>query len=668
MVDELVRLTEAQKRVWVTQMMYPESKMFNIGGKAIMKGDIVPEILERAIKEFISLHDSLRIRIRYHNGSYMQYISKEQIEPIEYYDFSQYENPYSKLAILEGQCAVENFTFFDSRLYDFKIFRLSKDEVGYIVKFHHVVADGWSIEILSKGIQSLYSSIRYDKKADIQVEYSYPSYLKSEREYIGSDRYIKNKNFWNELFTPLPELYCIEGDATKAIRKQYMLPLELAEKIRKYVKATNISVSSFFIMIYLMYQYVMKNSLCTVVGIPVLGRDNRKEREIFGMFSNTLPMKFQIDENESCISMGKRIFSLFRKCIVHQKYPYNHLTSDLKLMSYENQRLFECCINYYNTSLTKQYDDIHIENTEFFNGEQEYPMQLIIREWGEREEIQLDVDYRIDLYTDEYVNNMYNAFLGIINGICDNSGQLVCDFKQFRIDYSLMNDFNKLSAKRNNNATIVRLIDKIAHEHSSSAALIDHDSSITYGELSSRSNVFAWYLKSKGIGHNDIIALCVEYSIDVVVAILGILKAGAAYLPLDSDIPLKRLEYILQDCKPAMVIKNSELQIDNLCSEICDLRDNNIIYDIEAPSIDESRLEESAYIIYTSGSTGKPKGVIISHRSLSNYINFAKRQYSVRENDIFPLYSSIAFDLTVTTIFTPLVSGASIAIYEKKES
>lgn len=666
MVDELVQLTEAQKRVWVTQMMYPESKMFNIGGKAIMKGDIVPDILESAIKEFISLHDSLRIRIRYHNGSYMQYISKEKIEAIEYYDFSQCENPYSKLADLEHQCAAESFIYLDSRLYDFKIFRLSENEVGYIVKFHHVIADGWSIELLSKRIQSIYSGIRRDRKADIPVECSYISYLEAEREYLGSDRYIKNKRFWNELFTPLPELYCIESDATNAIRKQYMLPKDITAKIRRYVKDTDISISCFFIMIYLLYQYMMKSSLCNVVGIPVLGRDNRKEREIFGMFSNTLPMRFQIDEKESIISMGKRVFSLFRRCIGNQKYPYNHLISDLRLMSYENQRLFECCINYYNTSLTKQYDDIHIENTEFFNGEQEYPMQLIIREWGEQEEIQLDVDYRIDLYTDEYVSSMYNAFLGIINEICDNSGQSVCDFRQCRADYSLMNAFNKLSVKRDNNATIVSLIDKIAYEHSSSAALIDHDSSITYGELSRRSNIFAWYLKSKGIGHNDIIALCVEYSIDVVVAILGILKAGAAYLPLDLDIPLKRLEYILQDSKPAMVIKNSELQIDNVCSEIWDLRDNIQLYDNEAPGIEESRLEDTAYIIYTSGSTGKPKGVTIAHRSLTNYINFAKRQYSVSKSDVFPLYSSIAFDLTVTTIFTPLASGASIAIYEKK--
>ena len=665
MTDRLFQLTEAQKRVWITQMIYPKSTMFNIGGKAVMKGDVNPYVLERAIKRFIDLHDSLRIRICFANNAYMQYISEEEIEDIKYYDFSLCETPYKKLEALEKQCATSLFDFFESKLYDFKIFRLSKDETGYIVKLHHVIADGWSIEILSEKIQSIYSDILHGRETDGVDCLSFFSHVEEESVYLNSSIYGRNKAFWKGILSPLPKLPYFEDESTAATRKQYMLPKEISKKIRAYVKKTYISLNCFFIMSYLIYRYITKNETNIIVGIPVMGRSGRKERKIFGMFTNTLPFRFVIDVNESCDNMRKRVFSLFKKCITHQKYPYNHLINDLNLMSFENCRLFECCINYYNTSLTRSYEDLSITNTEFFNGEQEYPMQLIIREWGQEDDIQIDIDYKTTLYSNAQVDKFYHDLLSIFNEICTNSDKMINQLKDINKNYDIMRHFNEMPIRIVYKDTIVHLINCASATYYNRIALEDCENRITYGEFVKRGNSFACFLQGHGIRSGDIVTICAEYSIDMLIAILGILKAGAAYLPLDPDIPIKRLQYILQDAKAALLITNIDLDLEDIHTKSLDLRKNTEILQCMDTKIDESQLDTPAYIIYTSGSTGMPKGVVVYHRSLSNYIMFAKRQYKVVPEDVFPLYSSIAFDLTVSTLFTPLVAGAKIKIYNK---
>lgn len=383
-----------------------------------------------------------------------------------------------------------------------------------------------------------------------------------------------------------------------------------------------------------------------------------------------MPLRICVDNKRTILDMVKMVNSELTSCFFNQKYPYDLLVQDLQLAQRGIQSLFQVCVNYYNTKLNSELNGLRIENNEFYNGNQTYSLQLVVKDWSDSNSLTLDFDYKISDYTNEQIEEMYSCMMKIIEWILVNPDMqlsgltLLSEQEKNELVYS----FNSTEKDYPKSKTIVQLFEEQVEKTPNRIAVSFGKINLTYEELNERSNQTAHFLREKGVCNGKIVGLMVTHSLEMVVGILAVIKAGGAYLPIDSEYPSERISYMLNDSGASLLLTNCK--IDNeieFNGQIVKLNDYNITHQLKSNPYTQNHPSDAVYVIYTSGSTGKPKGVIIEHQGLVNYIWWARKMYVKDDEDIFALYSSLSFDLTVTSVFTPLINGNRIVVYSQNE-
>lgn len=664
---DLYPLTHPQKRVWYLEKLYPDTSLYNIGGisKATCLLDL--ELLEEALNLFIQRHDGLRLRFCELNGEARQYIGAFQKVKLDFIDFSSAKDPeleLNKWATAEMRKA---FKLIDSSLYYFCIFKLNNQHSGFLGKFHHLIADGWSINILCAQVYEFYEKLLKGEPIEDDAEYSYLEYLQQEQKYLNSERCIKNRTFWMEKFQELPEPIFKDNIASIAgNRITYLLDKDVSFKIKEFVTQNKTSLNIFFIALVLIYLRKISQLSDLVIGTPVLNRSGEKEKKIFGMFTSTMPFRFDCDDNSTVSCLIEKISEELRRFYFNQKYPYDLLAQDLELKKKGYDNLFEVAVNYYNTKINTKTDRYIVETEEFYNGNQFYLLQLVIKDWAHQGNLSVEIDYKINVFTESQIELMFQCLLNLIKQIINDSSLRVRDLILLPADIrkKQLYQFNSSANDYPTQKTIYQLFEEQVLKSPNQVAVSFGKENLTYQELNHRSNQLARSLRNKGVTRDGIVGLMVTHSLETVIGILGIIKAGGAYLPIDPEYPADRIEYMLNDSECKILLTNCILDSQmNFKGEIIRLDDPGLFMGDGSNLEPINKPEDLVYIIYTSGSTGKPKGVMIEHRGLVNYIWWAKKVYVKDEQDAFALYSSLSFDLTVTSIFTPLIGGNRIVVY-----
>ncbi|BCJ96188.1 hypothetical protein acsn021_37570 [Anaerocolumna cellulosilytica] len=664
----LYPLTHPQKRIWYIEKIYPGTSLYNIGGTVRIKGDIDFCILEESINALIKNNDGIRLRFFEENAEAKQYISYYERVDLDFIDFSNNENPEDEFNSWVKKEARLPFTMENERLFYFALFKISNKDNGYLVKFHHIISDGWSINIMTESICDTYMKLLKGDDITSSIKHSYIDYIANEQKYLLSDRFLKNKLFWNEKFKVLPNGFLnMSSDTIEGKRKTFELEPVVSSKIKKFAADNKYSLNTFFIMLYLLYFYKTTQQEDIVIGTPVYNRSGKQEKSMFGMFTSTMPFRFTVDDNLNVMDTIIKVNKQLKECYFNQKYPYDLLIQDVELKKKGYDNLFNTCVNYYNTKLNSKLNSFPIENVEFYNGHQIYSMQLIIKEWSDSGNLTLEFDYKVNDYSDEQIEDMYARLLNLADSIIMNPFEklrnltLLCNDERKKLLYA----FNVTEAEYPKDKVIYQLFEQQVEKTPDSTAIYFNNIELTYRKLNEKANQLARYLVKKGIGKETIVGLLTNHSIETVIGILGILKAGGAYLPIDCNYPSDRINYMLKDSDSKALLTDIELSegID-FSGEIINL-DNQDLYTGDISNLEcINKPSDLVYVIYTSGSMGKPKGSMIEYQSLVNYIWWAKKMYIRNETEVFPLYSSLAFDLTVTSIFTPLISGSIIAVYD----
>lgn len=650
--------------------MYPSTAVHNIGGYARIKGSIDIDILKRSFEIFIEENNGVRLYLTEVEGEPMQYVSCFHKPNIQVLDFSKESLPEKTfLQWVEGE-AQKPFELIENPLFKIVIFKISANDIGYLIKFHHVILDGWSISLMTSQVKENYEKLIKVKIIDKQARPCYLDYLEQEEEYMLSKRFSKNKDFWNSKFDTLPDLNLLKSsDNLNGKRNTYVLDNVTSKMVRDYITENKYSLNTFFTAILLVFYYKLYKQNDMTIGVPVFNRAGKNDKNTIGMYTSSVPFRVTIKENNTVQQFIKEVNNELKKCLVNQKYPYNLLANDLELRKKGYSTLFTKCVNYYNTNHSTQFDGFAVENNEFYNGSQVYSFQLIIKEWLRENNISLDMDYKINDYSEADIDRIYKSILNLIDEIITNKNITInqLDLLSTTEKKHMLYDFNDTHTELNTEITITDLFRNQVKSNPQKIAIECNHIALTYRELDQKSNQMARYLIEKNVGSNSIVGILAKHSIELIISILGIIKAGATYLPLDSNYPKERIINILSDAKVSCLLTN--LNTEKLGFDVYNIINinNQEIYTLSSEDINYSKPYKTAYLIYTSGSTGIPKGVMISHKSLLNYVLWASKKYVKSKEEVFALYSSIAFDLTVTTIFTPLISGVKTIIYEDNE-
>lgn len=655
---EYYNLTQAQYRIWLTQQMHEQTSMFNIGGIVCINGGIDISILSRAICASIQSNDCFGLRIVLTDGFPMQYYKKNKEYIVEHFDFSIYCEPECELRKWADDKAKQPFQIYEEPLFYFATFKISDSGYGYFIKIHHMIFDGWSMQLLTDEIAKYYEE--YSSNLCVvnrQPRKSYFEFIDSEQIYLSSERANRDKNFWMTKFKKLPSNLPQYTSLMNGKRKIFYLTESMSNCIRKYYYNSNVQINAFFIAIYITYLLTIQHMTEIVIGVPMLGR-KRNQIDIMGMQVNTVPIKITLKSGASFAELQSEICIELMSCYRHQNYPYNSLIKDLRLHECGIKGLFDTSINYYNTRIPVCINGYEVDNQEFYNGQQDYGLQIIIRSWKDNR-FEIDFDYRADKYNESSVIHMYECMRNTIETLfCLNSDNSGCSLYQDTI--SIMN--SRSIATRN--STICELISTQIIETPNDIAIQERDGALSYKELGKKIDAFSKYFSMHGITENSIVAIVAVPSIDTIVAILAILRLGGVYLPIDINLPKDRIEYYLSDSNSSVIITNIDyVWYSNLQVEVLNIKKINCDEYANTPYIE--RHGEYAYIVYTSGSSGYPKGVLVKQSSLVNYVCWAKKMYVKSDCETFALFTSLAFDLTKTSIYVPLISGGRILIYDQ---
>ncbi|WP_379133779.1 amino acid adenylation domain-containing protein [Paenibacillus sp. sgz500958] len=661
----LYPLTHPQKRIWYLEQIYPSTSLYNIGGPVRIYGGVDLIVLEQAIQAQIRRHEGLRLRILEHNGEAGQFVDDYVYEKLDFINFSTLSEPEEEFYRWVNTEASRPFALYGERLFYFALFKLTETDFGYFVKFHHIIADGWSVQVIIEQICDTYMKLLNGGETEDLASPSYLEYIGHEQQYLSSKRFLKNKQFWNEKFSDLPPIIHNQ-DSLEGTRTTFQLDPKLSSAIKKFTKEQECSLNTFFVTMYLVYLYKTTGEQKLVIGTPVLNRSGHAEKSMFGMFTSTMPLRVVMDPELTVPDTLELINRELTGCFFNQKYPYDLLVQDLELKKKGHEQLFNICVNVYNTRLNTELNGARIENTEFYNGCQIYSLQMVVKDWSESGSLTVDFDYKVKDYSEAQIDDMFMRLELLMWQALNEPGRKVRELmllSEAEMQSQVIN-FNATDAPYPKDKTVCQLFEEQAEITPERIAIRDGEKGMTYRDLNGRANQLARRLAARGVGREVTVGLLINHSIEAVIAILGVMKAGGAYVPIDPKYPEDRILYTLENSGAAMLLVHEATSREvSFHGEIIRVDDEDLYIGDTSNRDIINKPQDLVYIIHTSGSTGKPKGVMIEHQGLVNYIWWAKQMYIKEEREVFPLYSSLAFDLTVTSIFTPLISGGQILVY-----
>ncbi len=672
--------------------------MFHIGGTVEIKGEVNAERLRRAISRVICTNDAFRLRFRTQGNGAVQYLYEGEPE-IELLDLSGEAEPELAYERLCADMFQEPFILEGGRMYRFLVCRLRKNKTVYFVKLHHLIADGWSMKLLTEQITSAYEMP--DMSCGMQP--SYLEHVAAEAEYLtqaGGGAAEKSEAYFRERIKAalrageyVPPVWHTRGGVVgceRGKRLVFRLDGSFCERLDGFLAQNHLTLSSFFTCVYLLYNAGSGGTV--TVGIPLLGRSGRRERQAIGNFTNVLPFVYEPDGADNMREMYRKVSAEMYALLRHQRYPSELLEHLIPEEKRGGSDLYSVCINEYHTELPRRMCGYQVTNTELYNGFQEYALQIIIRRWDGG--MNLEFDYRLDVFSDEDIDRLYQIMMLL-------SEQVM--LPELKVSHTQLLSPQEWKADVESGQTAERaypkksfplLFRETAEAHPLWLALSSGGTSLSYVELDGQVERAAAYLQSCGVQPGTVTALLPHHTIQGVILLLAVLRCGGVMLPLDPGTPADRQKELLVDsgaryligdasdapwptpehgasypCGPkaagtegfqrrtgevtfldASLVSNGQCAYDNLAEMP--------FPDIEAP----------AYILYTSGTSGHPKGTRITHLSLTNYLMGASETYLRGRREVFALYTSFAYDFTLTSLLLPLISGGEVRVSAASET
>ena len=642
-----MNLTKPQKLIYDMEK-YAGGAISVICGGMLIRGKKGTTEIQAAVNELYRLNDALRIRISETDGTVSQKIMEyaEQNIPVLRFESKAEMDSYAEKY-------VKTPLDFYGNLCEISVVVLP-EQYGLLVKLHHIIGDAWSLSLLGTQFNKLLNG-------DFFEAYSYADYVQTEEKYIQSKRYERDKNFFVEQFKKCDEATYInekQSDSLNAKRKTFAIDNAHANLINSFAEKNETSAFMLFTVALSAYMNRTKmNAEKFYIGTAVLNRSGNKEQNTVGMFINTVPMLIELDNeksfSENLSSVEETALSVFR----HERYNYGDVLTNLRKEFNFGEKLYDTMISYQNAKV----GGADVETTWYHGGEQSESLQIHIDDRDSEGIFRVHYDYLTEKFTGDEIEKIHRHICNLLfDGIANPNKKLhELNILTPEEQQKLLYTFNDTAVEYPKDKCVHQLFEEQVERTPDKTAIVACDKTLTYRELNEEANKIAHSLIEKGIGVGDIVAFMLLRKSYMISTILGILKSGAAYLPIDPDYPQDRIDYMLSDSNAKILITENDIE---------DLLDNSKTFN---PCVSMSS-ESLCYCIYTSGSTGRPKGTLLTHSNVANYVN--NNNNNVVHKIIKSLYNSIVsvttvgFDIFVTESLLPLVNGMEIVLANEEQS
>ncbi len=665
-----MKLTLPQQDVYYEQLMYPDFPIYNIGAKISIQGNIDYEVLNKAYNALINQHDIYRSYVDSSADQVEVHIQDSFEQALEYIDFSSEENADAVANTFMQETFKTPFNLKeDQQLHKFILIKTGTSFHYLFSVYHHIITDGWGTSLMFQRLVKNYNELLQDGVITTEYPYSYLDFVTDDETYYTSEAFQKDKNYWKEKFSDLPEQLMELKAGQKALpqssRKAISLKRTVYNQLEKIGKEEGCSTFHVILGILFLYFGRKHQNNDFAIGLPVLNRGKFIFKRTVGLFMGVAPLRIQIDQDESFTDLIKCIKKQLRTDYRYQRFPFGKLVKALNLFGAADQ-IFNISLSYEKQDYASHFLNTQTKVMPLSHQSERVALAIYIREFDQAEDVTIDFDYNLNYFDETSITAISTHFQNLITGLVENPKLPLhtYDYLSKTETQQLLEQFNETTYKNPTSCTLIDLIAQQSKLNPDKIILKDETKSYTYKQLEEESNRLANYLQAKGIGKmNSPIAVLMNRSADLIISLLGILKSGSTYIPLDPSFPALRLSYILEHSEAKQIIGSAAFE--NTITSNAEYIVIDSILDEKAESckaINKSKPEAAAYIIYTSGSTGNPKGVEISHQALLNFLISMKHIPGIGDTDTLFSVTTQSFDISMLEFFAPLISSATLFI------
>ena len=683
-------ITAGQREIWLASNLADDaSRAYNEVVVIRLRGALNVGSLHESLQDLVDRHDSLRVTIS--ADGEQQFIHPKRLQELPLIDLSELAAPERETRVREI-IDQHNRTLFDlvnGPLMQACLVRLNADDHVLLLTFHHVVIDGWSTHVVVSDLSRLYSARIRGGAGDPAPSMQYRDYIKWYYEPETAKKRERDGHYWSNSFADLPASVELPSKGPRPLQRSYragnaniVIDGELYRRLKKVSANSGCTLFHFLLATFSVWVCRITEQHDIVVGVPIAGQLAANLQHVAGSerlaghCSNIVPIRSEVSNTAKFVDFLADIKRKVLEARAHEGFTYGELVQKLNPPRDPSRVPFVSVTINLNNEPKVQWDELKVEV--------EVPplacifFDLEINIWESSNGLRIACYFADDFFDSETVKSwllqwktlMVNAAETPLSQL--DRLELVGKAERDRI----LVEWNRTEAEFPRHSCVQQLFEAQVARAPERTALRVGSTALSYAELDMRAICIARVLRSHGVGRGQRVGLCVERGADMLAAVLGILKAGAAYVPLDPMFPQERLRFMAEDAQLALLVSNSAL-----AGSFGLPRERQLLLDRDAatlasrsdqrPTPDaalDARPEDPAYVIYTSGSTGKPKGVVVPHRAIVNFLTSMAREPGLAADDVLVAVTTLSFDIAVLELKLPLTLGATVVIAGREET
>ncbi|MBL4661675.1 MAG: amino acid adenylation domain-containing protein, partial [Alcanivoracaceae bacterium] len=671
----------AQQRLWFIDQMENGSNQYNMAGSIKVNGDFNVHIAQQAFTKVIQRHEPLRTVFIKNNDKPQQLITEDFHFEISQTDLSQLESnaKQSKYKTIIDENTAYCFDLSRDLMLRVYYIKLATKQAVLTMNVHHIAFDGWSISLLMNEFSKHYQALSKDEEYILPpLTIQYADYAYWQRQWLSGEVLERQLTYWHKQLADLPQVHNLPLDFERPAQQTFNGSLHhftVDSVTLKQLKSIAVeNQATLFMLIHAAFSILLarySNSNDIVIGSPVANRLQKELEPLIGFFVNTLVLRADCSDNPSFVEFLSQIKNTNLDAQVNQDVPFEHLVDRLNpARSTSHNALFQIMLAM-NTSDEFELTLPNVSLSTQINEQVTAKFDLTLYA-TDTENLAFTFEYNTDLFKPQTIKRLAKSLQRLLSAIATDATQAIAELPVLGDEetHYLLNTLNTTLQDYPDGSCIHQLFEQQVTQTPDNVAVVFAQQPLSYTELNNKANQLAHYLLAQGLKPDDIVGLCFERSLEMMIAIIAIFKAGGAYLPLDPAYPQGRLQHMIADSGLSLILTQQHLvaitqdQGQQIILDNQSFIDELSSYSSCNPVIEGLNSRHLAYVIYTSGSTGLPKGVMVEHQALLNRIDWMQNEYQLRENDVVLQKTPFSFDVSVWEFTWFFTVGARLVMAE----